>query len=317
MNVSNQDFPVLILGYQRLESTINVVKAAIATKPEKIYLSLDGSTDSKILETQDSISENFEKLCLEAGIPFKILLREENLGLKNAVISGIDWFFSENSEGYILEDDLEISPLFFEYTRLSREYFQSRSDVLLISGNQFEHGLLADGPLLSSYPLIWGWYTNKEKWNVIKSLISNNVDMKKVRLPIKVGSFWHLGAMMADSGLSQSWAIPFAARFRKYNFKCIVPNCNLISNIGVDDFASHTNEKEIENSYPIEIAKAKRMISNSTFWKFSEQDPSYLERYVYRIKFRHTFLILKILLVGFTEYSKKHFFQRNKKKSGF
>lgn len=287
--------PCLILGYSRLEGTLRVADVALKNGCKKIYLSLDGPKDQRMFATQEQIEAKFRNLCQERNSEYEIRRLPENLGLKKAVISGIDWFFQNESEGFIFEDDLDISDYFFEYVSYVGNKFKSESNILLISGNQFEKNLNETNPVLSAYPLIWGWYTNIEKWNVIKRLISGEKLLQRRKLPLSVNMFWKFGALKSRLGISDSWAVPFAEGFRFQGYRCIVPSVNLVSNVGTDSFAVHTKALEIENSFPIDEEGAKNLLSNKSHWTYSDQDPRYLEKYVYRIRTKHAFLWMKLI----------------------
>lgn len=289
--------PCLIVGYSRLEGTLQVADVATRNGCRKIYLSLDGPKDQNVNVIQAQIEAGFREICARKNIEYEIRRLPSNFGLKKAVISGIDWFFEKEDEGFIFEDDLEISDAFFEYVYSVHDKFKEDSKILLISGNQFEKNLDRFGPMLSAYPLIWGWFTSIEKWKYIKRLIAGEKLARNEKLPLSVKMFWKLGALKSRLEISNSWAVPFAEGFRSQGFTCIVPSVNLISNIGTDRFAVHTKAIEIENSYPIDEFGAKFLLSNKSDWLFPRQDPNYLEKNIYRIRAKHSLLWFKIIFL--------------------
>lgn len=305
MSATIKTHPCLIVGYSRLAGTMRVVEAASRNGCTKIYLNLDGPRDQPVFAIQEQIEAAFRNICEDRNIKYEIRRLPNNLGLKKAVISAIDWFFESESEGFIFEDDLEISDLFFQYTDLVHCKFQTDSKILLISGNQFEknHGHLS--PMLSVYPLIWGWFTNSEKWNYIKRLIAGEKLLQKNKLPLSVVMFWKIGALESRFGFLNSWAVPFAEGFRSQGYLCIVPSVNLVSNIGTDRFAAHTNVIELENSYPIDKIGGTTLLSNKINWNYLQQDPTYLEKNVYRIKAKHSLLWIKLPLIYIKRLLKK------------
>ena len=301
----------LIIGYSRLEGTLRVADVATRNGCRKIYLSLDGTNDPKIYAIQERIEIEFIRICEYRNSEYEIRRLSDNVGLKRAVISGIDWFFEKEEEGFILEDDLDISDSFFDYVDSVHEKFEQDSKILLISGNQFEKSLNFVGPMLSAYPLIWGWFTNFEKWNLIKMLIKGDKLAQRQKLPLNVKMFWMLGALKSRTGITNSWAVPFAEGFRFQGFRCIVPSVNLVSNVGTDRFAVHTKSIEVENSYPIDENGAKILLSSKSDWTYSQQDPTYLEKNVYRIKFKHALLLVKLPYFHLKGVLAKKSFDRN------
>lgn len=305
----------LIVGYSRLEGTLRVADAATRNGCKKIYLSLDGPIDQTVFAIQEKIKAEFIKICERRNSEYEIRSLSKNVGLKSAVISGIDWFFEKEEEGFVLEDDLDISDSFFDYVDSVHGKFKDDSKILLISGNQFEKNLDFAGPMLSAYPLIWGWFTNAERWNVIKNLINGVRLAPKQRLPLSVEMFWKIGALKSRTGITNSWAVPFAEGFRFQGYRCIVPSVNLISNVGTDRFAIHTKSFEAENSYPIDENGAKIFLSNKSGWDYSQQDPTYLEKNIYRIKPKHALLWFKLLYFNLRGVLAKKPFDRNKNSS--
>jgi hypothetical protein len=308
-------FPALILGYQRIDEAYAVALAAINSKVSSLYLSLDGSKNPDLLLRQDELIRNIAELCSMNNTPFYFKKIKDNLGLKRAVISGIDWFFETNEHGHIFEDDLKISPYYFEFVQTAFEKFTQSEQILLISGNQFIPELDSNDIQLSSYPLVWGWFTSGKKWKIIKDLINDQHIGPKEHLKWNVNYFWKIGAMKSTEGLSNSWAIPFAYGMRKFGFKCLLPSTNLISNLGVDTYASHTRSSNIENSFPINYEKASEMLLTFDTWNYQFQDPAFLEKKVYRIKFKHGFLFLKIWYLQYKFNRHKKFFERKQKNS--
>ena len=97
--------PVLFLIFNRPETTQQVFSAIKKAKPPRLYVAADGPRsdypyESEGCEIVRSIATNVDWDC-----EVKTLFRETNLGCGLAVTSAIDWFFEQESEGIILEDD--------------------------------------------------------------------------------------------------------------------------------------------------------------------------------------------------------------------
>ena len=111
---SQFDIPILLIIYNRFETTEKVFSSIKDVKPSKLYLVSDGPKDisdkTKINELRDHILNNISWDC-----EFKSMLRDSNLGCKESVSSGIDWFFNNEDMGIILEDDCLPSKSFFYF----------------------------------------------------------------------------------------------------------------------------------------------------------------------------------------------------------
>ena len=97
--------PVLFLIFNRPETTQQVFSAIKKAKPPRLYVAADGPrydypNEAESCEIVRTIATNVDWEC-----EVKTLFRETNLGCGLAVTSAIDWFFEQESEGIILEDD--------------------------------------------------------------------------------------------------------------------------------------------------------------------------------------------------------------------
>ena len=229
---------------------------------------------------------------LNQGVQIYLWERENNLGLACSMITAIDWFFSYEAKGIILEDDLNISNEFHNFADNALTHFEDHKEVLMISGNQFftQENKLSDLST-SMYPLIWGWATWSDRWYSFRKIL-NNGEILKRKVPLKISTrlFLELGCYKSISCRNNSWAILFATYSRFQGFKCVLPNVNLVSNLGNDIYATNTISKhwtlnrEIADSY------------NPSFKLNSKIDITDLvEKKIYEISNRHIFLFIKIL----------------------
>lgn len=107
---------MLFLTFNRLEQSAKVFERIRAVKPPKLYFASDGprrnSPDekSKVFSVRDYVLSQIDWNC-----DVKTLLRDDNLGCKQAVAGAIDWFFKCEEQGLILEDDCLPSLSFFDF----------------------------------------------------------------------------------------------------------------------------------------------------------------------------------------------------------
>ena len=97
--------PVLFLVFNRPVPTKQVFDRIKIVKPPRLYIACDGPRDRNHLDL--SYVEQVRMICSEVDWPcdVKHLYRDTNLGCGLAVSTAIDWFFSYEEEGIILEDD--------------------------------------------------------------------------------------------------------------------------------------------------------------------------------------------------------------------
>jgi hypothetical protein len=288
------NIPCLLIGFAREEELIRIFRQGVDAGIRKFYVSLDGPTTELIAKKQLKIIEELERSSTIAGVDVYVQTLEGNLGSGAAVISAINWLLNNEDSGIILEDDLEVDNEFFYYMKETLDYYKDDSRVLAISGfNPFQEHSKSNTNSLVSYPVSWGWATSKDKWEVMSDLLFSKPPIRSWRNPV-LASYWHTGKSRALEGKIDAWDIPLAASMRFTKYVTILPPVNLVTNMGSDIFASHTQKME----WPLGIQRR----SLPKDWK--NQDVSSLidlsklfENQIYKIRFKNilSFPISKIL----------------------
>jgi GR25 family glycosyltransferase involved in LPS biosynthesis len=127
--------PVLLIAFNRPDQTLQVFEQIQKYKPEKFYFAVDGPRDTKEIEAVNKVKEISNKV--DWNCEFKTLFQEKNLGCKNAVTSAINWFFQNNEDGIILEDDCVPSESFFKFCEEMLEKFKNNNNVMMVSGTNY------------------------------------------------------------------------------------------------------------------------------------------------------------------------------------
>jgi hypothetical protein len=241
--------PVLIVGYKRYENILKLLTDSHSAGVKRIYLALDGVAHGPDVE-RESFLAKLDALSQRSGINVTKWIRQNNLGPAVSVITAIDWFFSHEDSGVILEDDLVLGAnalLFFE---MGLSLYRDNPRVAVIAGSNF-WTLQPGVSEWASFPITWGWATWKDRWfelrNVFFSLGPSSTKVGKLNERF----FWWVGLYRCLSGEQDAWDIPFASYFRSLNKVCVFPPVNLISNIGVDVFAGNTHEKKWPLFHPV------------------------------------------------------------------
>lgn len=166
---------VLFLVFNRPDTTIQVFEAIRKAKPPRLYVAADGPRDSrhgedeKVKTVRDYVMDHIDWDC-----EVKTLFREKNLGCKYGVSGGIDWFFKNEEEGIILEDDCLPAQSFFWFCEDLLERYRNDERVMQICGSNFLNGWRRNGDsyYFSKYGPIWGWASWRRAWS------HYDVDMK-------------------------------------------------------------------------------------------------------------------------------------------
>ena len=294
--MKKNNLPILIIGYMRFESILTILEECHRSGIWKVYLALDGAKSPEQFSYQEFWLSKMLDFIEAHKMSIKVRRRKSNAGLAVAVIEGISWFFEQEEFGVILEDDLKISPDFLAFVSAAQVKFESESKVALISGNNYElvreHGSVS----ASNYPLIWGWATWRPYWeSFVTSIYNNFVPHFNHHYSLSVNGFWFSSALQSRYCFVDSWAMLFTEHFLKSDYLCIIPPCNLVSNLGVDAHAVHTNKMDQFVNFPVQT------FENLSNWNLPSRDKIRavnlnLERNVFRISTRNLLSPLKVLM---------------------
>lgn len=245
--------PVLFIVFNRLDTAIQVLSAIRKVKPVHLYIAADGPRMNK--EGESAKCQLVRKTIIE-GIDWecdvKTLFRKTNLGCGQAVSSAIRWFFDQVEEGIILEDDLIPHPDFFPFCSELLEKYRYDQRISLISGDNFQNGIKrGEGSYyFSAYTHIWGWASWRRVWdNYEYDLGSLDLDKLKIRInhAFKMRSereFWDEIVDSVKQKKVDTWDYQFALCNIYNGSLSVMPNVNLVRNIGFGHEATHTQNAD-------------------------------------------------------------------------
>jgi len=99
--------PVLFLVFNRPDVTARVFEAIRQVKPPRLYVAADGPRRDR--EGEVAKCEEVRRIATAAdwGCEVKTLFRVKNLGCRQAVFEGLNWFFKNETDGIILASSAE------------------------------------------------------------------------------------------------------------------------------------------------------------------------------------------------------------------
>lgn len=247
--VKSQNFsvPVLFLIFNRQDTTSRVFEAIRKARPLRLYIASDGPRDNepgedlKVRDVRAYVMGMIDWKC-----EVKTLFREKNLGCKVAVSCAVDWFFENEEEGIILEDDCLPNASFFPFCAQLLEKYRDDERVMMISGDNFqgkEKGC-SYSYYFSKYFHIWGWASWRRAWkhyDVNMRLWPKaraNGFLKTMYRPERF--FWRWGFDHTFCGRIDSWDYQWVFAGWMNKGLAIMPAVNLVSNIGCGPDSTHT-----------------------------------------------------------------------------
>ncbi len=253
------DTAVLLLIFNRPDSTRRVMRCLKMAQPNRLYIAADGPR----LKTHNSdidLCEQARAIAISVDWPCDVftLFRDTNLGCKRAVSSAINWFFENEEEGIILEDDCLPHIDFFRFCSHGLNRYRNNESVYVITGDNFQDGIhrgdLGDSYYFSKYPHCWGWATWRSAWKIYDENLSfwnewfNSDYWYSIHDdPIERNHWAKIAHQVRNSSLN-SWATPWMFSIWFNHGLTMTPNVNLVTNIGFGPGATHTlNRSDISS----------------------------------------------------------------------
>jgi hypothetical protein len=254
-DLKSNNSTVLIIGYQRPKAIRQILEICKTAQVSKIYLSIDApkltssTSSANLMEIKSVIAEHatfFDKI-FERFLP-------ENVGCAANLLSACDWVFANEDFVIIFEDDCIPSLDFFKFTDSVKDAFDKDPRSILICGTQFVPvDNQVSNAIKSKYSLTWGWATTRDKWNEIRRAI--RYAERETRLNIlslnheKI--YWQEGSRRAALGYVDVWDTILVKYLVENNLYAILPQENLIQNIGNDSVAVHVEPQSQWTQTPV------------------------------------------------------------------
>jgi hypothetical protein len=177
--------PVLVLFFNRSGSLARVLERVRAAGPDRVYLACDGPRGG-VAGDRERVEEA-RRLALGMRWPMPPVTRflPENAGCARAVSEAITWFFANEPEGIVLEDDCVPDPTFFPYASELLERYRDDERVMSIDGTSFDIRERAErhgkdwSYAFSRSPHVWGWASWARAWKHFK-LHLNGEDVRSI-----------------------------------------------------------------------------------------------------------------------------------------
>jgi len=246
--------PVLFIIFNRSDTAIQVLAEIKKARPARLYITADGprpnrpGEDVACAQTKEAIIAAIDWEC-----EVKTLFREQNAGPKEAISSAISWFFENETEGIILEHDCLPDNSFFRFCDVLLTKYRLDTRIWLISGSNLARKKFGNASyFFSRLTNGWGFATWKRSWNYYNKDLTQ-YEESEVRHHLEnifdeslIIDSWEQIFKYMKAGKIDTW--DYQATFAHLFNNClnIMPNSNLVSNIGFGEKAENTKD---ENSF--------------------------------------------------------------------
>ena len=281
--------PVLITAFSRYDTTRQVIEAVRKAKPPRLYFACDGPRN----EAEGAVCDRVRSLVelVDWDCELHTLFHEKNLGCRAGMAANLTWFFAQEEEGMILEDDIVPDITFFRFAQELLEKYRDDERIWAIIGNN----LSAEAPIAQpdtywlnahGYGAYWGWATWRRSWDKFDD------DMTRWPEVLRTGAFdqYYLSAAEKREGntlfsithsgeMGSTWDYQFDLAKVLAGAANIIPEANLCLNIGFGEGGTHTTKSSdtrnrselhqakfpLKHPYPLEVDKERDLAYFNAF----------------------------------------------------
>jgi hypothetical protein len=249
---------VALLIFNRPDTTARVFEAVAKAKPSKLLVVADGPRpdrpgEADICAQARAIINKVDWDC-DVITNFSSI----NLGCKKRVASGLDWIFEQVEEAIILEDDCLPEHSFFRFCDEMLERYRLNERVGMVSGGNLQFGRSRGNAsyYFSKYTHIWGWATWRRAWKLYDRDLTQWPAFRDQGLLEEMfqtrgeQAYWRNSFQWVHEGVLDTWDVSWTFAALTHGMLQVVPNVNLISNIGFGPNATHTHVVGVHANLP-------------------------------------------------------------------
>jgi len=240
--------PVALIIFNRTEPTARVFEAIRAAQPRQLFIIADGPRVGKVGEAERCAATRAAVAQVDWDCEVHHNYSDANLGCRQRVSSGISWVFEHTEEAIILEDDCLPHPTFFAFCAELLERYRHDQRVSSISGNNFQFGnqRAPYSYYFSRYTHIWGWATWRRAWAgfdpqlTLWPQVKASGVLKNLFAEPELANFWGARFQSILEG-RDTWDFQWQLHTWLQGGLNVLPNVNLVTNIGFGVDATHTH----------------------------------------------------------------------------
>jgi hypothetical protein len=294
--------PILFQIYNNLTTTTKVFDEIRKIKPLYLYLCQDGYRKNfKNEELECLIVRNAVLKQIDWHCNLVTLFRDYNLGPGKGTADAIKWFFNQVDSGIVLEHDCLPHPDFFEYCETLLNRYKDNEQIKLINGSNYQVGK-KNGKYSYYFGVtgsLWGWASwsrsinsyiddiNTIDYTLFVESVNNTFKTKRER------SYWKDSFDWIKDGHANTWDFQLMYMTWMEKGLFILPNTNLISNIGYGENAIHCKD-ENSNSANAQTYKILPLKHPKKIKRNYSSDTNYLDNYLIDDTYRRISMLTQL-----------------------
>jgi hypothetical protein len=244
--------PVLLIAFNRPEPTARVLELLSRLQPQRLYVACDGPRPDRAGEAERCAAVRALLAPAPAGrIDWPCELRSRfhpvNQGCRSGVSAALDWFFEQEPEGIVLEDDILPDLSFFPYCQQLLDRYRHDSRIGAIAANNHQCRPPADGSSyrFSIYSHCWGWASWRRAWRCYDRHLAGWPGFRDAGWLEQLGGeafacLWRDWLDQLADGRIDTWDMVWQLSCWQQGFLTVIPAVELVENIGFGAGATHT-----------------------------------------------------------------------------
>ncbi|MDR2971811.1 MAG: hemolysin hemolytic protein [Bacteroidales bacterium] len=242
--------PVLLVAFNRLHTVQKTFEIIRKVQPPKLYIACDGArVDRKGENDKVEQIKNYLVSSVDWNCEVKTQFQDKNLGCGLGPYEAKKWFFTNEEMGILLEDDVVPNLSFFPYCEELLQRYRYDTRISMIGGfNFFDKGISSNTYYFSRYVLTSGAFASwRRAWKDYDFGISKWEQLKETDFIHKAYPQKHQAEYYAKTfddvfsgNRNDAWDYQWSFLNLINDWKCILPCCNLVKNMGFGEDATHT-----------------------------------------------------------------------------
>ena len=274
--------PILFLVFNRPEQTQRVFERIRSIRPPRLYVAADGPRPSRSDDEHRCRQVRAIVSDVDWSCETFTLYRDSNLGCALAVSRALDWFFSSEKEGIVVEDDCLPDPSFFKFCTQMLARYRHNTRIGQICGFNLlpESSPQESDYFCSHFGWSWGWASWSRVWSDYDLKMSGWSRFKAQGLhhqypfyPERVRLFDET----SQAAWRESWDYQWHYRLAAEGLLSLIPRNSLIENIGFTKDATHTSRSDALRSRQASSLDFRHQLRHP---EFLMPDPIYEKRLI-------------------------------------
>lgn len=282
---TNRDIPVLLMAFIRPDLLKKCLEHLSSLKPPVLYVMGDGPRNS----SEKRLCERSRVLALNPPWKCKVIpiFNEQNEGIVKSFIKGMSRMFSDYEYGIYLEDDIILSPSFYQFAQELLIKYRDEPKIGHINATNVVPAYtnqLRNSYHFGNYITEWGFATWRRVWNTYDVNMSQweNVDqtslLKKTTFNIRSrNSLKRMFELHCNNPSPLAWGYQWHFNCLNNNLLSITPSKNLSVNLGFEreDSTNTFGKNPFLNgldtlNFPLK--HPERIVADYTFDKRTEEE---------------------------------------------